>query len=191
MMQPVRIASFVLLVLMAQTACTNKTSAGGLGENASPQSQSEASLGKATFSAVIDGTPVSGGAIDGLQQNNVAHLVPKENGAEPTLRLWLFDTKTPDDQNFKHSLRIEVPGKVGANERIHLSTHIILSQNHSGSYYSDNGSVTILTLSATRVSGTFSGKFRNSPDTPNVKPEITVTDGKFDLPIATNKLYPM
>ena len=140
---------------------------------------------------MIDGAPVSGGAIDGLQQNNVAHLVPKEDGAPPSLRLWLFDTKTPDDQDFKHSLRIEVPGKVGANEKTHLSTHIILSQDHSGSYYSDSASVTILTLTATRVTGTFSGKFRNSPDTPNVKPEITVTDGKFDVPMATNKLYPM
>jgi hypothetical protein len=190
MLQPGKIVTFLLLMLMAQIACTNKTSVSGLSEGASAQSQSEAPLGKATFSAVIDGTPVSGGAIDGLQQNNVAHLVPKENGAAPTLRLWLFDTKTPDDQDFKHSLRIEVPGKVGANEKTHLSAHIILSQDHSGSYYSDNASVTILTLTATRVTGTFSGKFRNSPDTPNVKPEITVIDGKFDVPMATNKLYP-
>ena len=191
MLQLSKIAPFVLFVLMAQTACTNKTGTGGIGESDPAQSQPEASLGNATFSAVIDGIAVSGGAIDGLQQNNVAHLVPKDDGSASTLRLWLFDTKTPDDQNFKHSLRIEVPGKVGANERVHLRTHIILSHDHSGSYYSDNGSVTILTLSATRVTGTFSGKFRNSPDTPNVKPQITVTDGKFDLPMATNKLYPM
>ncbi len=191
MLQPSRIATFVLFLLMTQIACTNKTNANGTGESASAQSQSEASLGTATFSAVIDGTPVSGGAIDGLQQNNVAHLVPKDDGSASTLRLWLFDTKTPDDQNFKHSLRIDVPAKVGTNEKTHLSTHIILSQDHSGSYYSDNASVTILTLNATHVTGTFSGKFRNSPDTPNVKPEITVTDGKFDVPMATNKLYPM
>jgi hypothetical protein len=115
--EPGKIGTFLFLALMAQTACKNKASASGLSESASAQSQSEASLGKATFSAVIDGTPVSGGAIDGLQQNNVAHLVPKENGAPPSLRLWFFDTKTPDDQDFKHSLRIEVPGKVGANEK--------------------------------------------------------------------------
>jgi hypothetical protein len=183
---------FVIAVLLSMTlsACTN-SNANSPSEGTAAGSQSDSSLGKATFSAIIDGTAVSGGAIDGLQQNNVAHLVPNQNGAAPTLRVWLFDTKTPDDQTFKHSLRIEVPGKVGANERIHLSTHIILSQDHSGSYYSDNGSVTILTLTATRVTGTFSGKFRNSPDTPNVKPEITVTDGKFDVPMATNKLYPM
>ena len=187
MLQPHRVS--VLVLLVALTACNNKTSAGAQGQG--DPSQPEASLGKATFSAVIDGVAVSGGAIDGLQQNNVAHLVPKDDGSASTLRLWLFDTKTPDDQNFKHSLRIEVPAKVGTNDRVHLSTHIILSQDHSGSYYSDNGSVTILTLTATRVTGTFSGKFRNSPDTPNVKPEITVTDGKFDLPMATNKLYPM
>ncbi len=191
MLQPSKIASFILFLLMAQVACTNKTSASSSGESAAAQSQSEASLGKATFSAVIDGTAVSGGAIDGLQQNNVAHLVPKDDGSASTLRLWLFDTKTPDDQNFKHSLRIDVPAKVGANEKTHISTHIILSPDHSGSYYSDDASVTILTLTTTRVTGTFSGKFRNSPDTPNVKPEITVTDGKFDVPMATNKLYPM
>lgn len=189
MLQPHRVS--VLVLLVALTACNNKTSAGAQGQADPAQSASEASLGKATFSAVIDGVAVSGGAIDGLQQNNVAHLVPKDDGSAYTLRLWLFDSKTPDDQNFKHSLRIEVPAKVGTNERVPLSTHIILSQDHSGSYYSDNGSVNILTLTATRVTGTFSGKFRNSPDTPNVKPEITVTDGKFDLPMATNKLYPM
>lgn len=191
MLQPHRVSIFGLVLLGGLTACSNKTSAGAPGEGDTARSQSEPSLGKATFSAVIDGVAVSGGAIDGLQQNNVAHLVPKDDGSASTLRLWLFDTKTPDDQNFKHSLRIEVPAKVGTNDRVHLSTHIILSQDHSGSYYSDNGSVNILTLTATRVTGTFSGKFRNSPDTPNVKPEITVTDGKFDLPMATNKLYPM
>jgi hypothetical protein len=41
------------------------------------------------------------------------------------------------------------------------------------------------------VTGTFSGKFTLSSDTPNgTKKEVTVTDGKFDIPFSTGNIKP-
>lgn len=183
-------ALFVVALLLLCSGCNGKNNAAASTE-ASSDAPSEKPLGKATFSAMVDGVAVAGGAIDGLQMNNTAHIVPGENGAAPTLRIWLFDTKTPDDQDFSHSMRIEVPNQVGPNPQTHMAANIILSKDHAAKYYSKDASVTITSLTASRVTGTFSGKFVVSPDTPNVpKSSITITDGKFDLPIATMKVYP-
>jgi hypothetical protein len=56
--------------------------------------------------------------------------------------------------------------------------------------YSKEAEVTITRISSSRVTGTFSGKFSVPHDTPNVpKTEIVITDGKFDIPLATLKVY--
>ena len=185
-------ALFTVTLLLLCSACNGKGDAvAASAASSASDSSSEKSLGKATFTAMVDGVAVSGGAIDGMQLNNAAHIVPGYNGAAPTILFWLFDTKTPDDQDFTHSMRIEVPDQVGPNPQTHMVANIILSKEHSAKYYSKNASVTITSLTASRVTGTFSGKFVLSPDTPNVpKTSIVITDGKFDLPIATNKVLP-
>jgi hypothetical protein len=84
-----------------------------------------------------------------------------------------------------------VPDKTGANPASHMQAHILLSNGTRAQYYSKEAEVTITSLSSSRVTGTFSGKFSVPHDTPNVpKTEIVITDGKFDIPLATLKVYP-
>jgi hypothetical protein len=52
--------------------------------------------------------------------------------------------------------------------------------------------VTITTVSSTRVSGIFSGELTLSNDTPRGnKKEITLSDGKFDVPFSTGNIRPL
>jgi hypothetical protein len=70
--------------------------------------------------------------------------------------------------------------------------HVILVYGHLARYLEADGfAVTITSLTAARVAGVFSGKMTLSPDTPNApKKTVTVTDGSFDIPMATSKLVP-
>jgi len=78
-------------------ACSAKTT--GAGAEADPagggiaQSSGAASVSKATFSALIDGERISGGAIDDMQQENAAHTVPSGANQPTYLLFYLFDTK--------------------------------------------------------------------------------------------------
>jgi hypothetical protein len=116
-------------------------------------------------------------------------LTPR--GGEATLRFWLFDSKTPDEKDVVHSFRIEVPDKTGANPASPMYAHILLSNGIRAPYYSREAEVKITGISSPRVTGTFSGKFSVPHDTPNdPKTEIVITEGKFDIPLATLKVYP-
>jgi hypothetical protein len=179
------------IAIASLSSCSKTPEAKSADPSASSASGDAGSLGKATFSAVVDGELVSGGAIDGLQQSNAAHIVPDDNGGAPKLRFWLFDAKTPNEPNVKHSFRFEVPNQVGANPASRVNANIVLSNGTTAHYSCKQGSVTITSLTATRVAGTFWGKFSVPPNTPNVpKTQIDVTDGKFDIPMATMKAYP-
>ncbi len=62
-----------------------------------------------------------------------------------------------------------------------------INKGHTAIYNSDSFTINITSLSASRVSGTFTGKFSlngNINDTD--KKEIEVTDGKFDIPMVKN-----
>ena len=52
-------------------------------------------------------------------------------------------------------------------------------------YANEGFSVTVTNISATRVSGTFSGKLKLFEGAG--KAEDTITNGKFDIPIQANK----
>ena len=185
-----RLTVLALLVVLPLGSCSGKKnpdvpSSSQDGVVAAP------ALGQATFSAQIDGAPVSGGAIDDMQQQNAAYVIPGGDSAAPTLLFYLFDSKTPNDPNFAHSFRIQVPKALGPAAGAHLTLNMILDPNHTARYSSSSPTIVITSLTATRVAGTFSGKMSVSPDTPNApKSEVTVTDGKFDIPMATSKLTP-
>jgi|SRR5579864_2049094 len=181
-----------LLVASCSGKTPDNTSAGvpAAGSGAS-SSSGTAALGKATFSALIDGEPVSGGAIDNMQQQNAAYIVPSGTDNAATLLFYLFDSKVPNDPNFSHSFRFQLPKGVGLASKAYLTLNVILDPNHSARYNTSTAVITITSLTATRVSGTFSGTMALSPDTPNApKKEVTVTEGKFDIPMATSKLIP-
>lgn len=176
-------------------ACSDKTtaspaepdSAHGIGRD----SAGAAALGKATFSALVDGERISGGAVDDLQQQNAAHIIPGNGNGPDYLLFYLFDTKTPDDINFRHSFRVYLPKKPGPASDAHLTLNVILDADHSARYNSSTPSITISSLTAARVSGTFSATMTLSPDTPNApKQKVVVTEGQFDVPMATVNVIP-
>lgn len=186
---PQRWAALTVTVssVLLMASCSGKPQAAiGSGDTSSA-----AALGSATFSALIDGEPVSGGAIDDLQQQNAAYSVPGSDGQSAYLLFYLFDAKVPNDPHFSHSFRLYLPKQVGTASNAHLTVNIILDPDHSARYSNSSPSITITSLTDTRVSGTFSGKMTVSPDTPNVpKQVVTVSDGKFDIPMATSSLIP-
>jgi hypothetical protein len=177
--------------ILMLSSCTKTSEAASARANAASAPGGSDSLGKATFSVVVDGAMVSGGEIDGLQQRNTAYLVPDDAGGAPKLRFWLFDAKTPNELHVQHVFRFEVPNKIAANSPTLVKANIVQSTGTTAQYSCKQASVTITSLNATRVAGTFSGKCSVPPNTPQVpKTVIDMTDGKFDIPMATMKAYP-
>jgi hypothetical protein len=143
------------------------------------QASSASSTG-ASFSAVIDGTKFSSGT--GTDNLNAAFIV-NEDG-QKKLFFMLADPDNPVQK-----LNFDLPYKAGA------TTITILPKFSFEGYvtkdwtvYVDDGlTVNITTLGATRLSGTFSGKYRlENVNTPNAKVSLQVTDGKFDIPFSTS-----
>lgn len=185
-----KLFSAVLLAVLL-SSCSRSTGAGAAaGEQTG--STAPSNLGKSSFSAVIDGTSVSGGVIRTMQMENAAFLIPDSNGGEPKLGFWLNDIKTAaDDAQPTYALKFLLPKKMGPATKAYLEVVINLDKTHSAIYYSNQPTVVVTSLDAARVAGTFSGTFKLSPDTPNVpKREIAISDGKFDIPFATSKLIP-
>jgi hypothetical protein len=185
----------IAFAALALASCSARKPTGGGGAPSAADAgaggpSDNAALGPSKFSAKVDGVPISGGAIDGMQLNNTAHLVPDAHDA-PTFLIWLYDTNTPDDQKFTHSLRLNFAKAQGPNTPAYIKLSIILDDAHSAIYSSAKGVVTVTSMTPTRVAGAFSGTLDRSPDTPNVpKASVTITDGKFDIPMATSKLIP-
>jgi hypothetical protein len=122
-----------------------------------------------------------------MQEYNTAFTDDVDEGKE--LLFYLTDAKSGDPRpQSAHSLRFSVPYKTGRSSFGHeengwgIDIHIPPDKDHAGRYLSDTFTINITSLSATRVSGTFSGKF----DSENLdKKPIAITDGKFDIPFST------
>lgn len=182
----VTVAFAALVPAFFMVCCSAKTPGA---DSTAGASSGAGALGKATFSALIDGERVSGGAIDDMQQQNAAYTIPSGDGGN--LLFYLFDAKVPNDPHFSHSFRLYLPKKLGTASKADLTLNIILDPSHEARYSTSTPDFTITSLTDTRVSGTFSGRMKVSPDTPNVsKTEVSVTEGKFDIPMATSKLTP-
>ena len=191
---------FLMLIILSTIllfSCSennnNKTSSSS-DKEVSQSSATSSSAGNASWSCVIDGQPVSGGQINSYQgpegyQSNEAHIDDVDEGKE--LLFYLSDTKSTSSQG-AHELRFSVPDKAGSSsfgpdeDGWGIEVDILINKNHTARYNSDSFTINISSLSATRVSGTFSGKFTlngNIADTD--KKAIEVTDGKFDIPFST------
>lgn len=195
-----RLKSFpaFLFTLLLFTACSGTSGPSGASGDATPASGSP---GNATWSASIDGQVVNGTGIDGLQQRNAAYQIVTGSTNDKALLFYLFDTKDgTDNAKFTHSMRFCIPNKEGAkhidrsspdHNLFGITVNLVPEDNGIVRYNSNNIDVTITAITASHVTGTFSGKFDLSADTPNApKKEITVTDGKFDIPMAVSKLIP-
>lgn len=188
------------------TAPTSSGSAAPAAANAKTATASAASepSGDASFSAVIDGKAVSGKGADPNRVYNVALKSSSDIGPLITSELW--DSTKNSRNEYNYALRLsflqkegnwsitpDSPDEAPASVTVYINT----DPAHMMTYFPDFMKFEVSELTATRVSGTFSGKFKldnagrvpggdysvSSDGKVKEKKEITVTAGKFDLPI--------
>jgi len=147
-----------------------------------------APVADAVYSYTLQGTKVSGGVVDAVKINNIARV---GGGAGAKKVQWfLSDGLDEEAGTYAHSLRFALPDKAGSYplDAEHDNGHVELFIAAKGSdnytvYSNDAFTVTISAISATRVSGTFSGKLKAVTGSG----EMTITDGKFDIPVFAGK----
>lgn len=192
-MKRVRYFPTIILAALLFTSCNSNSSkaSGNTGNNESASSKSSSAQGN--FFATIDGEAISGGAIDDLQLQNTAFIYPTADNSGKRLLFFLYSDKKG---NMAYSFRFSVPDKTGAftkKDRDDQPFDITLNfQGGDNSRYSaEDVTVNIISVNDKNVTGTFSGKFLLGVDTPNgTKKEVTVTDGKFDIPFSTGNIKP-
>lgn len=159
----------------------------------STQPSSANSSARETFTAAIDGEVISGGAIDDLQLQNTAFIYPNADNTGKRLLFFLHSDKKGDKA---YSFRFSVPDKTGPftkkdrdGQPYDITLDLLGADNSR--YGAEDVTVNIIAATDKNITGTFSGKFLLGVDTPNgTKKEVTVTDGKFDIPFSTGNVKP-
>lgn len=183
----------ILMPVVILISCSGNNSAGAIKNNDDTNSPASTPVASdAHFSCTIDGQAVSGGAIDAWQQFNTGSIVDVDQGKE--LLFYLRNIKSGEPGSaYTYSLRFAVPDKTGSmsygpeEEGWGIEADIKKAGGSEATYFTDSFNIGITTLSPTRAAGTFSGKFkiRDGEQNPDNKKEIEVTDGKFDIPMAS------
>ena len=189
-MQQLKLFSpIILLASLLFASSGNSTVNAGI-ENASQSASESSSSGDVIFSYNLDGTKISGGDVDAMMTSNVAAVTKSDNGNK--VSFFLNDAYKENTETVSHSLRFTIPGKTGTvaltADEDNFNVQLFLASGEEGKYvmYANEGfSVTVTNISATRVSGTFSGKLKLFEGAG--KAEVIITDGKFDIPIQANK----
>ncbi len=172
----------VIAVLFAAAILSCGTSSSSNQTNRSESAQaSSQSDGDASFSCILDGKEVSGKGTD--QNINAAFHLTGDDKGQIFFRL-------SDMNDIGNKLMFQVPAKEGS------TTFNVTPTNSTGGYMTsdfatyidDPITVTINSISSSRVSGTFSGKYTLQKGSGNSssKQTIEVTDGKFDIPFSTS-----
>ncbi len=194
------LAIFFSSCLLFSCSGTNNDNAGNSGTSASG---ADAVKDGGSFSILINGVKVSGGATDEMQIPNEAFIYPA--GSLPRFKNEIvYFTLSPDktDENY-YTLKFIFPDKTGTYNKTKNSSDCdcalvidLFSGNNTGilaTYLEDSITTTINTISASTVAGTFSGKFTVSLSDglgKNQKPVLMVTDGKFNIPFSKGKVRP-
>lgn len=186
------------------SSCSNSAgkppgSVGSAPESAGSVSSGDpASVADGNFSAVFDGQSISGtGTDEPMQLTNSAFVYP-DGDSKKKLLIDVCDWTKPGEK-FTHFFRLWLPDETGAWTITHASPdhnkYMILADvetDEHGHYTSDSVTMTITSITSTRVTGKFSGHFKLSNDTPaSTKKTVDVTDGQFDVPLATSKVRPV
>ena len=182
------IAIFVIALCIS---CNNSSASKATTEDeaATKNATSSSSTGDAVFSYNLDGAKVSGGEVDATQTNNIADITQTNNGNK--LTFFLGDFYQANTETFSHSLRFAIPDKTGAvtltpNED-NWNIQLFLGNDKNDKYVlyaNETFNITLTNISSTRVSGTFSGKVKLAEGQGSGKAELTITDGKFDIPVS-------
>ena len=198
LMQGLKLITAVLLSACLLSACSGnnaKTNTGSPSDN--PGTSGATSSGDASFSATIDGSNISGHGIDEMQLMNTAFIYPgREDKNSKRLLFNLDSTKDSSDTKPDYAFTFSIPDKEGVfTKNLHdgqpYDIFLGFLTGDLSRYTSQAVTVNLTSITASRIAGTFSGKFILSNDTPNGKKrEVTVTDGKFDIPFSTGNLRP-
>ena len=191
-MQQLKLFSLLLLSACFFSACSGNADGKnnpGLPDapKASDSPASSSASGNAVFSYNLNGTGISGGEVD-HQTYNIVWINKNNDGEKFTF--FLNDKLLENNSTYAHSLKFTIPGKTGTVSLIPNDNNKVIElflANGDGSktdyYTNENFTVTVNNASATRVSGTFSGKMKLVAGQPGSISEFTITDGKFDLPV--------
>jgi hypothetical protein len=180
-------------------ACSGNSSSSKSNDPTPGNAATSGSSSDASFSATIDGTPVSGNEIDEMQTTNTAFIYPPQNNKPQTVLFLLYSTKKGDDY---YSFRFSLPDKEGvyhatkgtyneSHSSVRLDFNLKSADNYAR-YNEDSVTVTIDKITSSRISGTVSGALTLSDDTRSkpYKSQVIVTDGKFDIPFSTGNVRP-
>ena len=182
--------ALIFLTVFCISCNNNKTDAtNNKSEPGEQNTFTSSSPGDAVFSYNLDGTKISGGDVDELQTSNIAS-VTKSSDNSNELVFFLNDAEKENTDAVSHSLRFTIPGKTGnvaltAGED-HWNVELFLATGQEGKYviYGNEAfNITVTNISTSRVSGTFWGKEKIAPGQSQGKNEVTITDGKFDIPV--------
>ncbi|MFI5186167.1 MAG: hypothetical protein ACHQF0_05550 [Chitinophagales bacterium] len=169
--------SAIIFISCSGSSATNTTADSAATASANTTSSDP----DASFSCMLDGKEFSGKGTD--QNINAAFHLTGDNKGQIFFRL-----SNMDDPGNK--LMFQVAAKTG-------STTFSISPTYSyggyttadfATYIDDPITVTITSISSTRVTGAFSGKYTLQKGSGNnsSKQTIEVTDGKFDIPFSTS-----
>jgi len=161
----------------------------------SPEVGAAATAGNRTsFSAVINGKPINGDRITALGTNS-ASITPDGSGIHEVI-FSLAPTSSDEAAISELSLRFNFPVKPGTYQLTGTDTaacnncDVMLSQEVRpfAQYTPQHLVVSITSLTADRIVGTFSGTLEFSFQTPDsvrklAPPIIRVENGQFDIPI--------
>ncbi len=200
-MQHLKIISAIVVSSCLLLACSgnNSSSTGKGAATNNATSSGTTSPDDASFSATIDGTPVSGNQIDDLQMENTAFNYPATNESPERVLFFLYTNKNGDDFYY---FRFSFPDKEGVYKFTHetdedchcylMLDYDLKSRKYYPRYNEDSVTVTIDKLTSSRIAGTFSGRLRLSNDTRSetYKSNVMITDGKFDIPFSTGNMRP-
>ncbi|MBS1921639.1 MAG: hypothetical protein JST17_15435 [Bacteroidetes bacterium] len=178
-------------------ACNNPSGSQKSDNNQNSKSE-DTPAGNASFSVNLDGALITGNVVDEMQLRNTAFLDP-----DNTVEFTLVSSKDGSDQNPEYSIKIMCPAKTGSsihvgNIEFDKATMPAIYLDHlKGDYMSyevagvgadnsvtDTATVTIVSLSKTRITGTFSANISNEGK------KAILTNGKFDIPFSTGTLHP-
>jgi hypothetical protein len=152
------------------------------------------------FFCVIDGTAVKGNEMDVLQLSNTAfHYMDNEKKG----KFLLFNLTSDKKEGDYYSMRFYMPEKTGSLKLtdqtaddcgcyVRLDFNLGRSDNFA-IYKVKEVHVILDKITATGISGTFSGIFQLSDDSQRkaYKREIEVSQGKFEIPFSTGAFRPI
>lgn len=176
----------LILILLSVTfgfiSCGNNSPKNKTKDNTSVTSSNDnASTDDASFSCMLDGKEFSGKGTD--QNINAGFHLTGDDKGQIFFRL-------SDMNNVGDKLMFQVPAKEGSTTFSVSPTYSYEGYTTSdfANYIDDPVTVTINSISSSRVTGTFSGKYtlQKGSGNNNSKQTIEVTDGKFDIPFSTS-----